>query len=109
MSVFAQVGLQVLLDAGHVFQCHPTLKHVIYHSELGSAKAIFEAGYTIDSLMLRYQGVNWSDTSNWDCNQKYAATSYCKGKMPMLHTSKLKESMLVPIAMGTEIFGSFGF
>ena len=69
-----QVGLQVLLDAGHVFKCHPTLKHVIYHSEMGSAEAIFKAGYTIDSLMLRYQGVNWSDSTNWDCNAKYVAT-----------------------------------
>lgn len=28
------------------------------------------AGYTLDSLMLRYQGVDWRDRANWACNAK---------------------------------------
>ena len=58
----------MLMDSQHVFECHADLRHAIYHAELGSARAIFQAGYTIDSLMLRYQGVNWRDTSTWNCN-----------------------------------------
>lgn len=35
---------------------------------MGSSAAILQAGYSIDSLMLRYQGVDWRDTNNWACN-----------------------------------------
>jgi hypothetical protein len=35
---------------------------------MGSSAAILSAGYNIDSLMLRYQGVDWRNRSNWGCN-----------------------------------------
>ena len=35
---------------------------------MGSSAAILNAGYNIDSLMLRYQGVDWRDKSHWGCN-----------------------------------------
>ena len=41
---------------------------VIYYGELGSSLELLEAGYSIDSLMTRYQGVDWSDKNNWGCN-----------------------------------------
>ena len=37
---------------------HSFLDSVIEHSELGASAAIFAAGYTVDSLMFRYQ-VGW--------------------------------------------------
>jgi hypothetical protein len=42
--------------------------NTIYYSELGSATAILRAGYNIDCLMAKYQGVDWRDRSNWECN-----------------------------------------
>ena len=40
----------------------------IYHSEVGASRAILNAGYTLDALMLRYKGVDWRNQSNWHCN-----------------------------------------
>lgn len=69
-----QVGLQVLLKDRHVFACHKDRWDTIYYSELGSSLAILQAGYNIDCLMLRYQGVDWRSKANWDCNSRYAVT-----------------------------------
>ena len=63
-----QEGLEVLQQDGLVFECYESLHDTVWNSELGSAVAIFKAGYTIDSLMLKYQGANWSNTNNWNCN-----------------------------------------
>ena len=71
-----QAGLQVLLDDGQVFQCHKHVSDAIYKAELGSSLAILQAGYTIDSLMLRYQGVDWTNSDNWQCNDKCAPLSH---------------------------------
>lgn len=38
------------------------LRDTVWNSELGNA------GFTIDSLMLKYQGVDWRNTKNWNCN-----------------------------------------
>ena len=51
-----------------MFRCHENIADAVYHAELGSSAAILDAGYTIDSLMLRYRGVDWSDARNWGCN-----------------------------------------
>ena len=63
-----QVGLQVLLDRETVFQSHPDKVSAILNGEYGMNIAIFKAGYTIDSLLLAYQGVDWTNRSNWGCN-----------------------------------------
>lgn len=63
-----QVGLAVLKDNGHVFKCHTELLDAVWDAELGSSKAILTAGYNLDCLMLRYQGVDWRDKRNWKCN-----------------------------------------
>ena len=63
-----QVGLKVLLDDEHVFNCSDNIHDAVYYSELGSSLAIFNASYTIDSLMLRYQDIDWRDIRNAECN-----------------------------------------
>ena len=63
-----QVGLQVLLDRKTVFQSHPGKVSAILNGEYGMNIAIFKAGYTIDSLLLAYQGLDWTNRSNWGCN-----------------------------------------
>jgi hypothetical protein len=45
---------------------HPVFQ--LRYAEMGSSAAILSAGYNIDSLMLRYQGVDWRNRSNWGCN-----------------------------------------
>ena len=63
-----QVGLQVLLSDPHIFECHKSIADAVYNAEVGASLAMFKAGFTIDSFMLRYQGVDWTDRRNWDCN-----------------------------------------
>lgn len=60
-----QVGLRIWLQDAKVFQCWHSMWDVIWHGELGSSLAILKAGYNLDSLMLRYQGVDWQDHANW--------------------------------------------
>ena len=63
-----QVGLGILQRDGNVFKCFGSVLDAVWHAELGSSAAIFDAGYTIDSLMLRYQGVDWTNSANHGCN-----------------------------------------
>ncbi|DBB06321.1 TPA: hypothetical protein ACH3X1_011892 [Trebouxia sp. C0004] len=67
-----QIGLQVLQQDGQVFACFDNLHDTIYFAELGSSLAVLKAGYNIDSLMMRYQGVDWRDKANWKCNAGFS-------------------------------------
>ncbi len=53
-----QQGLSLLLDAG-VFSCFDTYQAAVTNGELKAAQVIHNAGYSIDSLMLRYEVCTW--------------------------------------------------
>lgn len=55
VSATDAAGLGVLLGTQRVFRCWGHIHETIIESELGASMAIMKAGYTIDSLMLRYQ------------------------------------------------------
>jgi hypothetical protein len=63
-------GLQVMHNEGSVFKCYSTPTEVGYHSIMGASAAVLAAGYTLDSLMMRYQRVDWRDQDNWGCNAR---------------------------------------
>lgn len=63
-----QVGLRVLQEDGRVFACYRDMLDTVFHAEVGASAAILAANYTLDSLMLKYQGVDWTDRTNWNCN-----------------------------------------
>jgi len=67
-SVLLQVGMKVLEEDGRVLACYENMSDTIFHAEVGASAAIMGQGYTIDSLMLRYQGIDWRNHSSWDCN-----------------------------------------
>lgn len=58
----------MLQEDGRVLPCYEEMADTIYNAEVGASAAVLGQGYTIDSLMLRYQGVDWRNQSNWDCN-----------------------------------------
>ncbi|KAI3431515.1 hypothetical protein D9Q98_004565 [Chlorella vulgaris] len=64
-----QVGLGLLQQDGRVLSCYKSIHDAIWYAEMGSSAAILGAGYNIDSLMLRYQGVDWRLKHNWGCNE----------------------------------------
>ena len=58
----------MLEAAGYVLQCHGGRDHAVFYGEIGASLAILKAGYTIDSFLTRYQGVDWRNESAWQCN-----------------------------------------
>lgn len=53
-SLHLQMGLQLLMADGNVFKCYDHIHLTMFYSELGASKAILDAGYTIDCLMIRW-------------------------------------------------------
>jgi hypothetical protein len=53
LLLLCRAGLDVLLSDLSVVGCHSTRWAAKYHSELGAAAAMFKAGYSIDSLLIR--------------------------------------------------------
>ena len=60
-------GLSTMFSAG-VFTCRNDRWRTIFYGELLSSRSILDAGYTINSLMMRYRGINWHDKIFWQCN-----------------------------------------
>ncbi|KAL4425923.1 hypothetical protein ABPG75_009939 [Micractinium tetrahymenae] len=67
------VGLGVLRGSGSVLRCIDDKFGTVLTSEIGASTVILEAGYNIDSLMMRYQGVDWRDVTarQLRCNGAY--------------------------------------
>ena len=63
-------GFERLMGQKGVFRCHKNKWDARYHSDAGAALAMFRSGWTIDSLMSRYQGIDWSSPATWQCNQR---------------------------------------
>ena len=41
------------MDDGRVLACHVSRQEAVFYSEVGSARAILEAGYTLESFLVR--------------------------------------------------------
>ena len=76
ISATDAVGLG-LLAASTVFECGDEIKDTIVDSEIGASKAILEAGYNIDSLMLRYQVMAGAMEHRGGSGQKSACDLCC--------------------------------
>lgn len=53
------IGLELLQSNDTIFKCYRTMEDVVFFSERGISETILNAGYGIDSLMSRYQGIDW--------------------------------------------------
>jgi len=63
------VGMSYVRKNGTTFRQHNTMREAILQGEYSLTTTVMSAGFEIDSLELAYQGVNWNDRSNWNCNQ----------------------------------------
>jgi hypothetical protein len=63
-------GIAIWMADKNVFECWTSMWDVIWHGELGSSLAVLNAGYGLDSFMMRYQGIDWTDSKNWGCNKQ---------------------------------------
>lgn len=64
------IGLRVLIEHGVMLLRMEKLSTagVVVMGEYGITKALQEQNYTIDTLLSKYDGVDWNDCSNWHCN-----------------------------------------
>lgn len=69
-AAWLQFGLDLMHKNGSVLKCHSAPWEDEYYSQLGASRAILDAGYNLDSFMLRYRGVDWTQHRNWGCNAK---------------------------------------
>ena len=80
------VGIRILEEAG-VFECHSSLSHVVYYSEIGSSKAIFDAGYDIGSLLLKYEASEADPDFSWRALYASGSAGCNRGTNPTLHSA----------------------
>ena len=66
----AQAGWELLAADEAVLRCYNNSWDARYYSDSGAGLALLNAGYNLDSLMLRYQGVDWRSKDNWECNAR---------------------------------------
>ena len=64
-----RAGVELLVAAG-VLRAHADKLDAIVNGEWGLARAVFAAGGTIDTLLYRYQGVDWRAPENAACNEQ---------------------------------------
>ena len=43
---------------------------VVVMGEYGLSMSLLDKGYTFDTLMYKYGGVDWRDEKNWGCNDQ---------------------------------------
>ena len=56
------------MAANRALNCHGPFYETIWHSEIGASAAILDNGYNLDCLLVKYQGVDWRNSSFHDCN-----------------------------------------
>lgn len=62
------VALNLMRQDSTVLKCYKQYHDAVWYGEMGSSAVILRAGYNIDALMVRYQGIDWRQTENWGCN-----------------------------------------
>lgn len=61
-------ALTMLRKGSKVFSQHPTKKAACNHGENALSRFILEHNMSMDTLLHAYQGVDWTNRSNWNCN-----------------------------------------
>ena len=61
-----RIGLLTLLNDG-IFRCHKTQVDAIYESEIPATRVMFNAKFTVDCLMKKYQGYDFRVRGHSDC------------------------------------------
>lgn len=63
-------GWALLAAQPDVFRCHADAWEARYFGEHGASLAVLRAGWNLDCLLTRYQGVDWAAAPAWQCNQR---------------------------------------
>lgn len=63
-----QIGLDLLKNQKTIFCDHIDKYSAIVNGEYGLSNCIFKNGYTIDCMLRKYQGIDWTDKNNYNLN-----------------------------------------
>ena len=63
-----EAGWELLSAHKTVLYCHADPWDTKFHSDSAASLAILAKGWNLDSLMARYQGVDWRQRAAWGCN-----------------------------------------
>jgi hypothetical protein len=61
-------GLSILFKEKTIFQIHENKYSAIVNGEYGLSNCILKNGYSIDCMISKYKGIDWTDRKNWDMN-----------------------------------------
>lgn len=61
-------GWALLASDPTIMRCYDSPWDTKYYSDVGAGMAMLRAGYNLDSLLTRYQGVDWWSETSWACN-----------------------------------------
>ncbi len=65
-----RAGWALLAAEPGVFRCHASPWDARFSSDAGASLAVLRAGFGLDCLLARYQGVDWSQPAAWGCNAR---------------------------------------
>lgn len=63
-----KAGWNLLREESVVFRCYTDPWDTRYYSDSGASLAVLKAGYNLDTLLTRYQGIDWWSKKSWTCN-----------------------------------------
>jgi hypothetical protein len=66
-----KIGLTVTFNKKTIFMNHLNKTDAIHHGEYDLSNAIMDAGYTLDCLLYKYEGIDWSNKENWIKQNNY--------------------------------------
>jgi len=61
-------ALRIVREKGTSFQQHQDKFHAILWGEYNMTKVLLENDVKMDTLLMAYQGKDWTDESHWNCN-----------------------------------------
>ena len=61
-------ALHTVLQHGTSFQQHSNKRAAILDGEFALTRTLMRHNISIDCLLLAYEGIDWFDKKNWDCN-----------------------------------------
>ncbi len=63
-----QIGLKVIKERGTIFCNHQDKKDAVINGEYALSNCIFENGYSIDCMLPRYKGIDWTNPVYYTLN-----------------------------------------
>jgi hypothetical protein len=65
------IGLNLLKDEQSIFCNHTDKESAIINGEYGLSNCILKNGFTIDSMLPKYQNIDWRNNDNYGLNSNY--------------------------------------